>query len=358
MVSPKLTVTVPGQYLMGCLDAANRTEWDNQVNLVPWNMESTPPAAALTAELAIVPHYWLGKYDLSHLKELPNLRMVQLPSAGFEHVVPFLPDGVALANGKGVHSAETAELAMGLILAMQRGIYFARDMQTRHVWSSTEHTHRFPSLADRRVLVIGAGSVAKALVRRLAPFEVQIKVVGRTSRIDPELSELATFWNVSENPSHIDPHIHAISELPNLLPDAEIVVVVVPSDPTTKHLIGATELALMPDHALLINVARGPVVDTAALLPELESGRLRAGLDVTDPEPLPDNHPLWDAPNTLITPHMGGNTTAADARFAVLVQRQIGHLLAGEPLENLIEIPPRGFETGLRPSSTDGPNHA
>ena len=367
MVSPKLTVTVPGQYLMSCLEAANRAEWDSQVNLVPWNMESTPPAAALGAELAIVPHYWLGKYDLSHLKELPNLRTVQLPSAGFEHVVPFLPDGVVLANGKGVHSAETAELAMGLILAMQRGIYFARDMQTRHVWSSTEHTHRFPSLADRRVLVIGAGSVAKALVRRLAPFEVQIKVVGRTSRIDSELSELATFWNVSDadletDPfaavSHIDPRIHAISELPALLPDAEIVVVVVPSDPTTKHLIGAAELALMPDHALLINVARGPVVDTTALLPELESGRLRAGLDVTDPEPLPDDHPLWDAPNTLITPHMGGNTTAADARFAVLVQRQIGHLLAGEPLENQVETSPGGFETGLRPSSTDGSKNA
>jgi len=345
VVSPKLTVTVPDEYLLSQLDKANQEVWDNQVNLVVWDMHDEPPAAALDATLALVPHYWLGRYRLKYLKSLPNLKAVQLPSAGFEHAIKHLPAGAELLNGKGVHSAETAELAVGLILAMQRGIYFARDMQLRHIWSNTEHTHRFPSLADRKVLIIGAGSVAKALVRRLAPFEVQITVVGRTARIDPELSELATFWNVSEadlanDPfaatSIIDPHIHAISELPDLLPNTEILVVVVPSDPSTHHMIGARELALLPDGALVVNVARGSVVDTEALLPELESGRLRAGLDVTDPEPLPAEHPLWTAPNTLITPHMGGNTTAADARFAVLAQRQISHLLAGEPLENKV----------------------
>jgi len=216
-------------------------------------------------------------------------------------------------------------------------------MQTSQEWANTQHTHRFPSLADRRVLIIGAGSVAKALVRRLAPFEVEIKVVGRTARIDSELAELDTFWNVSaadlvNDPfaatSKIDPQVHAINELPELLPNTDIVVLVVPSDPSTQHLIGKAEVAALPDGALVVNVARGSVIDTDALLPELERGRLRAGLDVTDPEPLPAGHPLWSAPNTLITPHMGGNTTAADARFAVLVQRQITHLLNGEPLEN------------------------
>ena len=347
MVAPKLTVTVPDQYLLSHLQTANKKDWADQVELVVWDMHDAPPATALKAELTLVPHYWLGRYDLSHLKELPNLKAVQLPSAGFEHALPHLPNGVALLNGKGVHSAETAELAVGLILAMQRGIYFARDMQLRHVWSNTEHTHRFPSLADRRVVVVGAGSVAKALVRRLAPFEVDIKVVGRTARIDSELSELATFWNVSEadkanDPfaatSVIDPHIHAISDLPELLPNTDILVLLVPSDNSTRHLIGAKELALLPDGALVVNVARGPVVDTEALLPELERGRLRAGLDVTDPEPLPADHPLWNAPNTLITPHMGGNTTAADARFAVLAQRQISHMLVGEPLENQVSV--------------------
>lgn len=340
---PKLTVTVPDQYLMSHLAAANQNDWHSQVELVLWPMQGPPPAAALTADLALVPHYWHGPYYLNYLNELTHLKAVQLPSAGFEHALPHLPAGVELLNGKGVHSAETAELAMGLILAMQRGLYFARDMQTSQEWANTQHTHRFPSLADRRVLIIGAGSVAKALVRRLAPFEVEIKVVGRTARIDSELAELDTFWNVSaadlvNDPfaatSKIDPQVHAINELPELLPNTDIVVLVVPSDPSTQHLIGKAEVAALPDGALVVNVARGSVIDTDALLPELERGRLRAGLDVTDPEPLPAGHPLWSAPNTLITPHMGGNTTAADARFAVLVQRQITHLLNGEPLEN------------------------
>jgi len=343
----RLTVTVPDQYLLTELEAANLKDWDGQVELVPWPMQSAPPAHANAAQLVLVPHYWHGPYYLKYLKDLPKLRAVQLPSAGYEHALPHLPAGVELLNGKGVHSAETAELAMGLILAMQRGIYFARDMQTRQIWANTQHTHRFPSLADRRVLIIGAGSVAKALVRRLAPFEVRITVVGRSARLDRELSELATFWNVSEadresDPfaatSVIDPYVHAISELSTLLPDAEIVVMVIPADSTTHHLIGAAELALLPDGALVVNVARGSVLDTQALLPELERGRLRAGLDVTDPEPLPAGDPLWSAPNTLITPHMGGNTTAADARFALLAKRQISHLLQGESLENRIEI--------------------
>jgi len=341
----KLIVTVPPGSLHQQLEATNQTKWAGQVTLIPWNIDGPPTPAEQEAQLVIVPHYWLGKYHLAYLKELPKLRAVQLPSAGFEHALPHLPAGVELLNGRGVHSAETAELAMGLVLAMQRGIYFARDMQHRHIWSNTQHTHRFPSLADRRVLVVGAGSVAKALVRRLAPFEVQVKVVGRSTRPDDELAQLAdeashTHIDLAASStgvtSVIDPVVHAIEDLPTLLPDADILVITVPLDASTRHLIGAAELAALPMGALVVNVARGAVLDTEALVPELESGRLRAALDVTDPEPLPMDHPLWTAPNTLITPHMGGNTTAADSRFAVLVERQIDHWLAGEPLENVV----------------------
>jgi len=343
----QLTITVPTGDLLNQLTQwiANDDAVRGRVTLVPWLIDGPPPAAALPAQLAVVPHYWLGRYDLQYLAQLPNLELVQLPSAGYEHALPFVPPGVALANGRGVHSAETAELAMGLILAMQRGLYFARDMQLRHFWANTQHTHRFPSLADRRVLILGAGSVAKALVRRLAPFEVQITVVGRSARHDAELDHANdlvehTVIDLAANSTgltgHIDAEVHAISELPRLLPEAEILVITVPADPSTHHLIGAAELAALPTSALVVNVARGPIIDTDALVSELQSGRLRAGLDVTDPEPLPHDHPLWTAPNTLITPHMGGNTTASDARFAVLVKRQILHLLAGEPLENVV----------------------
>jgi phosphoglycerate dehydrogenase-like enzyme len=255
-------------------------------------------------------HYWDTPERYLRLVQAPNLRYVLLSSAGFEHAVPYLPAGVTLCNGRGVHSAGTAELALTLVLAAQRGLADAGSAQREGRW----HNPELPSLADRRVLVIGAGSVAEAVVARLRPFEVEIAVVGRTAR----------------------PGVHGIAELGSLLPWADVVVLTVPYSPQTHHLLNKDALAALPDGALVVNVARGRVVDTEALLAELEAGRLRAALDVTDPEPLPPDHPLWRAPNTIITAHQGGNSTATYPRIAGLLRRQIEHLLAGEPVENVV----------------------
>lgn len=174
------------------------------------------------------------------------------------------------------------------------------------------------SLADRRVVVVGAGSVGAAVVARLRPFEVEVVQVGRRAR------------------DTADGHVHAVTELPDLVADADVVVLVVPLDASTHHLVDADLLARMKDGALLVNLARGKVVDTDALLAELDSGRLRAALDVTDPEPLPPDHPLWHAPNVLITAHQGGNTDATEPRVAAVVRRMIEDLLAGREPQNVV----------------------
>ena len=301
-----LTVTVPDTDLLHRLD-----DLSERVELVRWDLISPlPTEIAERVSLVQIGHYWVQPDRWRRLAEVPNLRYVQLPSAGFEHALPLIPPGVTLCNGRGVHSTGTAELTLALILACQRGIPAALDAQREGRWFSPE----LPSLADRRVLVIGAGSVAQAVVDRLRPFEVEISVVASTAR----------------------PGVHGIGELPALLPQADIVVLTVPYSASTHHLLDAERLALLPDQALVVNVARGRVVDTQALLVELTSGRLRAALDVTDPEPLPQEHPLWRAPNTIITAHQGGNSDATYPRVAALLRRQLEHLLAGEPLENVV----------------------
>lgn len=301
-----LTVTVPDQDMFDRLaDLRGRLE------LVQWDLLTPlPPPLADRVQVVQIGHYWIDPGRWRRLHELPGLRHVLLPSAGFDHALPLLPSGVTLCNGRGVHSAGTAELAVGLILASQRGLADAFAAQREERWYAPE----LPSLADRRVLIVGAGSLAQALANRLRPFEVAIVQVGQTAR----------------------PGVHAVTELPALLPEADIVVLTVPYSPGTHHLLDAAALAALPDRALVVNVARGPVLDTAALLAELESGRLRAALDVTDPEPLPAGHPLWRAPNTLITAHQGGNSDATYSRAAALLRRQLEHLLAGEPLENVV----------------------
>jgi phosphoglycerate dehydrogenase-like enzyme len=301
-----LTVTVPDQQML-----ARLTDLSDRVELVLWDLLEPLPADVLERiDVVQMGHYWDTPDRYQQLAEATNLRYVLLSSAGFEHALPHIPAGVTLCNGRGVHSAGTAELAVTLVLASQRGLADALMAQREGRW----HNPELPSLADRRVLVIGAGSVAEAVVARLRPFEVEITVVGRTPR----------------------PGVHSIAELDTLLPSADVVVLTVPYSPQTHHLLDKDALAALPDTALVVNVARGRVVDTQALLSELEAGRLRAALDVTDPEPLPPDHPLWRAPNTIITAHQGGNSTATYPRIAGLLRRQIEHLLAGEPVENVV----------------------
>jgi phosphoglycerate dehydrogenase-like enzyme len=175
-----------------------------------------------------------------------------------------------------------------------------------------------PALADRRVLIVGAGRIASAVADRLAPFEVEVTRVGTRARDDDR------------------GHVHAGEELAELLPRHEVVVLACPLTDATRGMVDAAFLAALPDGALVVNVARGAVVVTDALLAEVSSGRLRAALDVTDPEPLPPDHPLWRAPNVLISPHVGGDTTAFPPRARALLKEQLARFAAGHPLLNVV----------------------
>lgn len=257
-----------------------------------------------------VPPYQVGPRVAEVLPRMTGLEVVQTLTAGVDNIRSHVPDGVTLCSGRGIHDASTAELALTLILASLRGVPgFVRD-QDRHRWRPGWH----PALADRRVLLVGYGAVGAAIERRLLPFEVEVVRVARRARDG----------------------VHAIDELPLLLPGADVVVLVVPLTDETRGLVDAGFLAAMKDGALLVNVARGAVVDTPALIEALDSGRLHAAIDVADTEPLPEDHALWDAPNLLISPHVGGASSAMWPRAHRLVRDQLRRYAAGEELANIM----------------------
>jgi phosphoglycerate dehydrogenase-like enzyme len=249
--------------------------------------------------------------DNGFLDGLPRLQLVQLLSAGAERFVGRLPEGVLLCNARGAHTPSTAEWAVTATLAAQRGIpYFVRE-QVAGRWSSAT----FSSLVGARVLVVGAGDIGATIGRMLAGFDVELTYVARTARDG----------------------VRSTAELPQLLPQADVVILIVPVTPETTGMVDAQFLAAMKDGALLVNAARGVVVHTDALLAELTAGRLRAALDVTDPEPLPEGHPLWSAPGLLLTPHVAGAVPETNTRAAAAVTDQVARVLAGEPLVNVVD---------------------
>jgi phosphoglycerate dehydrogenase-like enzyme len=266
----------------------------------------------------VVPYMTPAEIVLRPMPRMTSVRVVQTLTAGTDHVEPGLkdlPPGVRLCNARGVHDASTAELALTLILASLRGVPGAVRAQDRGEWLGGFR----PALADRNVLVVGYGSIGAAIEDRLAPFEVaRVTRVARSGR------------TTARGP------VHPLTELPALLPDADVVVLSTPLTDATRHLVDAGFLARMKDGALLVNVARGAVVDTEALLAELERGRITAALDVTDPEPLPADHPLWHAPGVLITPHVGGATSAFRPRAERLLVDQLTRFLHQEPLANVV----------------------
>jgi phosphoglycerate dehydrogenase-like enzyme len=249
------------------------------------------------------------------LPKLTGLEVVQLLSAGADNWVDLVPPGVRLHDAAGVHDASVSEWVLGAAIGALRGFPAFARAQERREWAP-DRLRPARELTGRRVLIVGAGSIGRAIEERMAPFGVTVTRVARTARPDRG--------------------VHAVDELGSLLPYAEVVVLVVPLTDRTRGMVDAAFLAALPDGALVVNAARGPVVDTAALLTELASGRISAALDVTDPEPLPADHPLWELPNVLITPHIGGAVAGLLPRAYGLVGAQLRRLAAGEPLVNRV----------------------
>jgi phosphoglycerate dehydrogenase-like enzyme len=303
-----LFVTVPTARL-----AENIGALPEGVELEVWDMQS--PAPRTRIDLAVPPYMGSSKV-LKNLEGL-DVGLVQSQSIGFDGVAELLPSGIPYANAASVHEASTAEIALALTLAAQRQLPRFVLAQQEGEWSPVFAE----SLADRKVLLVGFGGVGEAIALRLEPFEVDLTVVARTAR---------PVWH--ERLGRVQ--VHAIDELPDLLPDAEIVILALPGGGATHHLFDEEMLGRMNDGALLVNVGRGTLVDTDALV--RQQGRIRAALDVVDPEPLPADHPLWTTPGVLLVPHVGGASTAMNPRVARLVRRQIDRMMRGESPVNLV----------------------
>jgi phosphoglycerate dehydrogenase-like enzyme len=278
------------------------------VDLEVWD-GGEPPASADEVEFVVPPMFVMDRPDV--LKELPRLRVVQTVTAGVDWLLPHVPDGVTLCDASGVHDTSTAEWAVAATLASVREFpRFARaQVEGRWDFATTGE------LSGSTVLIVGYGSIGAAIERRLAPFDVTILRVARRGRDG----------------------VAPVDALPELLPTADVVILIVPLTDATRGMADAAFLSRLKDGALLVNAARGPVVDTDALVAELESGRIRAAVDVTDPEPLPEGHPLWSAPNLLLTPHVAGSTTGFPARLRSFLREQLARCVAGEPLVNVVE---------------------
>ena len=279
-----------------------------------WTGGEELPDSAGEVEVLVMP-FGVRRSRLPVLATLPRLRLIQLMSAGAERVIPHVPAGVTLCNARGAPDAAVAEWIAAVILAQVRSLPALMAAQQRGTWEFTETG----MLAGQTVLIVGYGSIGEATERVLTPFGVTIERVARRAR----------------------PGVAGPADLPAMLPRADVVVLLVPVTPATVALVNARFLGLMHDGALLVNAARGSIVDTAALLAELRSGRLRAALDVTDPEPLPAGHPLWSAPGLLLTPHLAGATTQTIPLAMAIVRAQLARYAAGEPLGNVIG--PQGY---------------
>jgi len=308
-----ITLSVPEQAIADAIGPLG-----DDARVIVWNPveADAPEAERERITIACIPHYSGGSAVYGRLAQCPLLKVIQIPSAGFEHALPFVPAGVSLANAKGVHDSRVAEMTLALALVSRRLLPQFFDAQRRETWEPKFDTR---SLADSRALVVGYGSIGEAIGVRLRASEVHVEGVARSARTAPDGTV-----------------VHAVGDLPALLPHFDIVIIVTPHSKETDKLVDAEFLAAMPDGALLINVGRGKVVDTDALLAELRTKRLFAALDVTDPEPLPTGHPLWSAPQCVIAPHVAGVEVLTNHRYTDLVKRQIDARRRGDDPVNFV----------------------
>jgi phosphoglycerate dehydrogenase-like enzyme len=279
-----------------------------EIEVLTWDGSEPPPAGIERVE------FWVSSSGFDHramMRAMPRLKVVQALSAGINHLIGLVPDGVTLCDGRGIHGGAAAEWVLTAILASLRQFPGFVRAQDRGEWTQ----HVAGELQGKRVLIIGAGDLGEQTARRLRAFDAELTMVARRARKG----------------------VHAVAELPALLPAADVIVLVTPMTEETRHMVDREFLARMRDGALLVNAARGPVVVTDDLLAELRSGRIHAALDVTDPEPLPAGHPLWSAPNLLLTPHVGGAVPGFPGRAYALVRAQVTRYAAGEPLINVVE---------------------
>ncbi len=276
-------------------------------------------------------------YSTRAMRAWPRLRGVKLVlamMAGTEWIPATVGPHVTICNARGAHNISTAEWTLAAILAMLKYFPLYLDIQKSGVWKrrfeANAHYARMTGdarvmyppvleeeLTGKTVLLVGYGAIGKEIERLLAPFNVKVLRVARKARTDPE--------------------VHAVSELDTLLPRADVVVLILPSTAESRGLIGSRQFALLQQGALLVNAARGPIVDTDALVEALQSGRIRAALDVTDPEPLPEGHPLWRCPNLLLTPHVAGSTPQFAPRALRIAADELRRYMKGQPLHNVVQ---------------------
>ncbi len=284
-------------------------------------LEPLPDGVQLVAEPALDVEFVVLNFDVAGrlptlFDELPGLRVIQSLSAGVDWLLPKVPPGIVVCRAVGVHDASVSEWVVAVILATRRRLLELWDLQRRAEWNRdiAEATdgwqHPIDDLEGATVLVVGHGSIGRAVAARLAPFGAHVIGVARHPRNDARSAD----------------------ELPRLLPEADVVVNLLPLVPETEKFVDAAFLARMKQGSLFVNAGRGKTVDTEALLAALKSGRICAALDVTDPEPLPSDHPLWHAPNLLITPHIAGTVSRWESRGYRFAGEQIRRYAAGRPL--------------------------
>ncbi|MFG2604919.1 2-hydroxyacid dehydrogenase [Streptomyces sp. NPDC048514] len=312
-MSADVWLPIPPEEIEGLPEGPRYLFWDGGED-----GEQAFPGDPAQCVVYVVPYMKRWPVKVRPLELLTGVRVIQTLTAGVDDITARLSSivpGVQLCNARGVHETSTAELALTLTLAALRGVPGFVRAQQQERWQSALH----PSLADKNVLVVGYGAIGAAIEDRLTPFEV-----ARVTRI--ARSPRTTARGV----------VHPITDVLSLLPDADVVILSTPLTQETHGLVDAEFLARMKDGALLVNVSRGPVVDTEALLAELAKGRITAALDVTDPEPLPPGHPLWQAPGVLISPHVGGPSSAFLPRAERLLVDQLTRFVNQEPLRNVI----------------------